>query len=75
MTNLTHLQRLEAEGIHIIREVVAEAERPVAGGFPQQGIEGQDRGAGILGGEGQAQAGQRGMALPRRGGPPALSSS
>ena len=26
---LTHLQRLEAEAIHIIREVVAEAERPV----------------------------------------------
>jgi len=28
-TNLTHLQRLEAEAIHIIREVVAEAEKPV----------------------------------------------
>ncbi len=28
-TPLTHLQRLEAEAIHIIREVVAEAERPV----------------------------------------------
>jgi sulfate adenylyltransferase subunit 2 len=27
--NLTHLQRLEAESIHIMREVVAEAERPV----------------------------------------------
>lgn len=27
--SLTHLQRLEAESIHIIREVVAEAERPV----------------------------------------------
>ena len=27
--NLTHLQRLEAEAIHIMREVVAEAERPV----------------------------------------------
>ncbi|NNN16057.1 MAG: sulfate adenylyltransferase subunit CysD [Acidimicrobiaceae bacterium] len=27
--NLTHLQRLEAESIHIIREAVAEAERPV----------------------------------------------
>jgi sulfate adenylyltransferase subunit 2 len=27
--NLTHLQRLEAESIHILREVVAEAERPV----------------------------------------------
>ena len=29
MISLTHLQRLEAEGIHIIREVVAEVERPV----------------------------------------------
>src|ERR1700761_1318943 len=29
MTKLTHLQRLEAESIHILREVVAEAERPV----------------------------------------------
>ncbi|WP_294198158.1 sulfate adenylyltransferase subunit CysD [uncultured Sphingomonas sp.] len=29
MTNLTHLQRLEAESIHILREVVAECERPV----------------------------------------------
>ncbi len=28
-TRLTHLQRLEAESIHIFREVVAEAERPV----------------------------------------------
>jgi sulfate adenylyltransferase subunit 2 len=28
-SNLTHLQRLEAEAIHIMREVVAEAERPV----------------------------------------------
>ena len=28
-TALTHLQRLEAESIHIFREVVAEAERPV----------------------------------------------
>ena len=27
-TNLTHLQRLEAEAIHIMREVVAEAENP-----------------------------------------------
>jgi sulfate adenylyltransferase subunit 2 len=27
--NLTHLQRLEAESIHIIREVVAECEKPV----------------------------------------------
>ncbi len=27
--NLTHLQRLEAESIHIMREVVAEAARPV----------------------------------------------
>ena len=26
---LTHLQRLEAESIHILREVVAEADRPV----------------------------------------------
>src|SRR5262245_47345354 len=26
---LTHLQRLEAESIHIMREVVAEAENPV----------------------------------------------
>src|SRR6202047_4229122 len=26
---LTHLQRLEAESIHIVREVVAECERPV----------------------------------------------
>ena len=26
---LTHLERLEAEAIHIFREVVAEAERPV----------------------------------------------
>ncbi|CAB3739216.1 Sulfate adenylyltransferase subunit 2 [Paraburkholderia rhynchosiae] len=29
MSILTHLQRLEAESIHIMREVVAEAERPV----------------------------------------------
>ena len=29
MIGLTHLQRLEAESIHILREVVAEAERPV----------------------------------------------
>ncbi|CAN5166240.1 sulfate adenylyltransferase subunit CysD [soil metagenome] len=28
-TSLTHLQRLEAESIHILREVVAEAQRPV----------------------------------------------
>ena len=28
-SNLTHIQRLEAEAIHIMREVVAEAERPV----------------------------------------------
>ncbi|MBS0474062.1 MAG: phosphoadenosine phosphosulfate reductase family protein, partial [Proteobacteria bacterium] len=27
--NLTHLERLEAEAIHIMREVVSEAERPV----------------------------------------------
>lgn len=29
MSTLTHLQRLEAESIHILREVVAEAQRPV----------------------------------------------
>ncbi|SEK08804.1 sulfate adenylyltransferase subunit CysD [Paraburkholderia diazotrophica] len=29
MPTLTHLRRLEAESIHIMREVVAEAERPV----------------------------------------------
>lgn len=29
MGELTHLQRLEAQSIHILREVVAEAERPV----------------------------------------------
>ena len=29
MRGVTHLQRLEAESIHILREVVAEAERPV----------------------------------------------
>ena len=29
MTSLTHLQRLEAEAIHIMREVVAETEKPV----------------------------------------------
>ena len=29
MTALTHLQRLEAESIHIFREVVAEVEKPV----------------------------------------------
>ena len=29
MTDLTHLQRLEAESIHIMREVVAEADNPV----------------------------------------------
>ena len=29
VTRLTHLQRLEAEAIHILREVIAEAERPV----------------------------------------------
>ena len=27
--SLTHLERLEAEAVHIMREVVAEAERPV----------------------------------------------
>jgi len=29
MTTLTHLQRLEAEGIHILREVVSETDKPV----------------------------------------------
>jgi sulfate adenylyltransferase subunit 2 len=29
MSNLSHLSRLEAESIHILREVVAECERPV----------------------------------------------
>ena len=29
MTSLTHLQRLEAESIHIMREVLAESENPV----------------------------------------------
>lgn len=29
MKNLTHLDRLEAESVHIMREVVADAERPV----------------------------------------------
>ena len=29
MITLTHLQRLEAESIHIMREVVAEADKPV----------------------------------------------
>ncbi|WP_294191545.1 sulfate adenylyltransferase subunit CysD [uncultured Sphingomonas sp.] len=29
MTHLNHLQRLEAESIHILREVVAECEKPV----------------------------------------------
>jgi sulfate adenylyltransferase subunit 2 len=29
ITTLSHLQRLEAESIHIIREVIAEAEKPV----------------------------------------------
>jgi sulfate adenylyltransferase subunit 2 len=29
MSTLSHLQRLEAESIHIIREVIAEAEKPV----------------------------------------------
>jgi sulfate adenylyltransferase subunit 2 len=29
MSNLTHLQRLEAESIHIMREVLAETEKPV----------------------------------------------
>jgi hypothetical protein len=30
MSGLTHLQRLEAESIQILREVVAEAQRPVS---------------------------------------------
>ena len=29
MSKLSHLARLEAESIHILREVVAECERPV----------------------------------------------
>src|ERR1700730_16777979 len=29
LQNLTHLERLEAESIHIFREVAAEAEKPV----------------------------------------------
>ena len=29
MSDLTHLERLEAESIHIMREVVAEADKPV----------------------------------------------
>src|SRR3954467_5166555 len=29
MPSLSHLQRLEAESIHIMREVVAEADKPV----------------------------------------------
>jgi sulfate adenylyltransferase subunit 2 len=29
LATLTHLQRLEAESIHILREVVAEADKPV----------------------------------------------
>src|SRR5215471_18950328 len=29
LADLTHLQRLEAESIHILRETVAECERPV----------------------------------------------
>ena len=29
MSSLTHLQRLEAEAIHVMREVVAEADHPV----------------------------------------------
>ena len=29
MKNLTHLDRLEAESLHIIREVAAECENPV----------------------------------------------
>ena len=29
MSTLTHLQRLEAESIHIFREVVAECDNPI----------------------------------------------
>ena len=29
MTGLTHLERLEAESIHIFREVIAECDKPV----------------------------------------------
>ena len=29
IVHLTHLQRLESESIHVMREVVAESERPV----------------------------------------------
>jgi hypothetical protein len=31
LVGLTHLERLEAESIHIMREAVAESERPVPG--------------------------------------------
>ena len=36
-SRLTHLQRLEAEALHILREVVAECERPVTLYFDRQG--------------------------------------
>ncbi len=35
---LTHLQRLEAESIHIMREVVAESEQPVMLYSDRQGL-------------------------------------
>ena len=35
---LTHLQRLEAESIHIMREVVAECEQPGDALFDRQGL-------------------------------------
>ena len=38
MPQLTHLQRLEAESIHIMREVVAEAEQPGDALFDRQGL-------------------------------------
>ena len=38
--NLTHLERLEAESIHIMREVVAEAEQPGDALFGRQGQRG-----------------------------------
>ena len=40
---LPHLQRLEAESIHILREVVAECERPVT--VPTRREPGQGDGA------------------------------
>jgi sulfate adenylyltransferase subunit 2 len=38
--NLTHLQRLEAESIHIMREVVAESDKPGDAVFDRQGLGG-----------------------------------